>query len=261
MKRLFNITVLCALLMLPFSLHGQVRSDTRSNAMRPVKWTPNRIASGRVAPVGIRPWSSPFRSRPSHPVRTRSPRSGAAPVTSLRFVSATNPGLAPGYFDGTPCRTNPSYAVSFFCSQFVNDGQADFGAAAFAPIYWIVPMDYSQEEETPPAPAEPDGSVAAQVQDLTDEVEMLREEQSSRQESTPAETEPRTAAAEKPLKTVLVYRDGHQSEVQDYAILGKTLWVFAGQTAKKVPLAALDLDGTIKVNDDRGVDFIPPGAL
>lgn len=122
-------------------------------------------------------------------------------------------------------------------------------------------MDFGQSEETPAPQTEPDNAVAAQVQDLTNEVEMLREEQSSRMEEAVREAEPRASAAEKLVKTVLVFRDGHKSEVQDYAILGKTLWVFAGQTIKRVPLADLDLNGTIKLNDDRGVDFISPSAL
>jgi len=122
-------------------------------------------------------------------------------------------------------------------------------------------MDFGQSEETPAPQAEPDNAVAAQVQDLTNEVEMLRGEQSSRMEEAAREAEPPAFAPEKLLKTVLVYRDGHKSEVQDYAILGKTLWVFAGQTIKRVPLADLDLNGTIKLNDDRGVDFASPDAL
>ena len=58
--------------------------------------------------------------------------------------------------------------------------------------------------------------------------------------------------------TVLVFRDQHQQEVQNYAIAGQTLWVFSEQTAKKIPLADLDLTATAKVNDDRGVDFRVP---
>jgi hypothetical protein len=122
-------------------------------------------------------------------------------------------------------------------------------------------MDFGQAEETPPPQTEPDNAVAAQVQNLTNEVEMLSEEQSSRMEEAARQAEPRASAPEKPLKTVLVFRDGHKSEVQDYAILGKTLWVFTGQTTKKVPLADLDLNGTIKLNDDRGVDFASPDSL
>ena len=44
-------------------------------------------------------------------------------------------------------------------------------------------------------------------------------------------------------------------EVQDYAILGKTLWVFSDQRMQQVPLADLDLAATERVNGERGVDF------
>ena len=70
--------------------------------------------------------------------------------------------------------------------------------------------------------------------------------------------EPSTAAAEKPPTTLIVYRDGRQMEVQDYAILGKTLWVFSDQRTRQVPLADLDLAATQRVNGERGVDFVAP---
>jgi len=183
-----------------------------------------------------------------------------APVL-LGFANGTSPAIPPGYFAGTPCLTTPSYSGSFFCSKFQPSRRPRFGAAVYAPIYWIAPLDYSQVEETPPAQAEADNSVVVQVQALTDEVERLREEQSARRELPAHELEPAASAPEKPLKTVLLYRDGHQSEVEDYAILGKTLWIFAGQTTKKIALTDLDLDGTKKINDERGVDFISPGVL
>ena len=106
-----------------------------------------------------------------------------------------------------------------------------------------------------------DDSVTSQVEALTSEVEMLREEQSSPQDSRPHAAAPRAAVQEKIASTILVYRDGRQSEVQNYAILGPTLWVFADQTTRKIPLADLDLDVTRKLNDDRGVEFVSPGAI
>jgi hypothetical protein len=63
---------------------------------------------------------------------------------------------------------------------------------------------------------------------------------------------------EKPPTTLLVYRDGHQLEVQDYAIQGKTLWVFSDQKTRRIPLADLDLTATQRVNGERGVDFTAP---
>jgi hypothetical protein len=60
--------------------------------------------------------------------------------------------------------------------------------------------------------------------------------------------------------TVLVFRDQHQQEVQNYAIVGQTLWAFGSSRTQKIPLTDLDLPATVKANDDRGVDFRVPGA-
>lgn len=60
--------------------------------------------------------------------------------------------------------------------------------------------------------------------------------------------------------TVLVFRDHHQQEVQNYAIVGQTLWNFAPQHTQKIALADLDLPATEKANDDRGVTFRVPGT-
>jgi hypothetical protein len=58
--------------------------------------------------------------------------------------------------------------------------------------------------------------------------------------------------------TVLVFRDQHKQEVQNYAIVGTTLWNFAPQHTQKIPLSELDIPATTKANDDRGVDFKLP---
>jgi len=57
--------------------------------------------------------------------------------------------------------------------------------------------------------------------------------------------------------TVLVFRDGHQQEVSNYAIMGQTVYIFDSRT-QKIALADLDVAATIKVNDDRGVEFHIP---
>lgn len=60
--------------------------------------------------------------------------------------------------------------------------------------------------------------------------------------------------------TILVFRDQHQREVQNYAIVGPMLWNFTLQRTEKIPLADLDVPATTKANDDRGVDFKLPRA-
>ncbi len=58
--------------------------------------------------------------------------------------------------------------------------------------------------------------------------------------------------------TVLVFKDGHKAEVQNYAIVGDTLFEFSDNRTHKIQLADLDLTATQKANDDRGVDFQLP---
>jgi len=58
--------------------------------------------------------------------------------------------------------------------------------------------------------------------------------------------------------TVLVFRDQRKQEVQNYAIVGQTLWIFSPERTQKVPLADVDIDATQKANDARGVDFRVP---
>jgi hypothetical protein len=58
--------------------------------------------------------------------------------------------------------------------------------------------------------------------------------------------------------TVLVFRDGHRSEVQNYGIVGQTLWAFTERQAKKYPLTDLDLSATKAANEQRGGEFAVP---
>lgn len=60
--------------------------------------------------------------------------------------------------------------------------------------------------------------------------------------------------------SVLVFRDGHQLEIQNYAIVGGTLYDFTPGHTRKIPLSQLDLPATQKANDDRGVDFSLPAS-
>ncbi len=59
-------------------------------------------------------------------------------------------------------------------------------------------------------------------------------------------------------QTVLVFKDGHQATVDNYAIVGSTLYDLSGGKRHKIALADLDLKATAQQNDDRGVDFEVP---
>jgi hypothetical protein len=122
--------------------------------------------------------------------------------------------------------------------------------------------DSGSYQQAPAASApEQDSGLSDQVAELTNQVQMLRDEQATRDYLRPPAAETRAAASqEKPLSTVLVYRDGHQLEVQNYAVMGNTVWVLGDQTTRKIPLTDLDLDVTEKLNADRGVEFAAPAT-
>lgn len=76
-------------------------------------------------------------------------------------------------------------------------------------------------------------------------------------ETKPALPDPEVEVAAQPA-TVLVFKDGHHSDILNYAIVGDTLFDLGAGHAKKILLADLDLVATHKANDDRGVDFQIP---
>jgi hypothetical protein len=99
--------------------------------------------------------------------------------------------------------------------------------------------------------------LARELDRLSDEVERLRDEQQARY----APPAPRAQAPSKPEPhepTVLVFRDKHTQEVENYAIVGQTLWIFSEQRATKVPLSSVDVDATSNANYARGSEFHVP---
>lgn len=149
----------------------------------------------------------------------------------------------------------PVYAIPYY--------YADYPAV-------VEPTDTSMEENYGPGPTIFDrrGSQASSA-----DLERQYDERLSRLEkqldaaeakdssttSAQAET-PETPAAAQP-STLLVFRDGHTSEVENYAIVGDTLYDFSSGLRHKIPLTDLDLGATQKQNENRGVDFhLPAGS-
>ncbi|HEY2912740.1 MAG TPA: hypothetical protein VGK21_05230 [Candidatus Angelobacter sp.] len=64
---------------------------------------------------------------------------------------------------------------------------------------------------------------------------------------TPVPVEDKTPAA------VFIFKDGHQLETKNYAIMNGTLFDFSSKTLKKIQLDEIDSAATLKANDDRGV--------
>ncbi|MGP0020454.1 MAG: hypothetical protein ACLPHP_17940 [Candidatus Sulfotelmatobacter sp.] len=68
------------------------------------------------------------------------------------------------------------------------------------------------------------------------------------------------ASPEQPREpTLLIFKDGHQLELGNYAIIGTILFDLTPGHARRIALADLDLEATRKQNDDRGISFqLPP---
>jgi hypothetical protein len=100
---------------------------------------------------------------------------------------------------------------------------------------------------------------------LADEVQQLREERDSR--SAPPQPAPQPQQQSKlqqsseDLPVILVFLDKRIQEVRNYAVANEMLVVLDGNRKKKYPLADIDLAATMKLNDERGVDFEVPNPV
>jgi hypothetical protein len=69
-----------------------------------------------------------------------------------------------------------------------------------------------------------------------------------------------SAAEPQQPTTTLVFKDGHQIEIANYAIVSQTLYDLTPGHPRKIALADLDLPATEKQNDDNGVTFALPSS-
>jgi len=243
MRYLLAIAVLLAGGGYPSSLHAQHRGGSHSfaSARGGFGFRAFRAAPGSAREIRLKPAPGLLGNRPGSPVRTRHHYQ-----------------LDAGYWPGTPCLTNPGYAGSYFCRQYLPHSRYSYVPFYGFPLWYGLNSYPSEEEATSPAPAPApaeNADLAGEVEHLAEEVELLREEPSAPAASAPAAAAP--APEEKPVPAVLVFRDGHKGEAENYAVLGQTLYVFEGERTRKIPLAQLDLAATQKVNEEQGVEFVP----
>jgi hypothetical protein len=166
-------------------------------------------------------------------------------------------GFGPGWgFRGWPFFHHHHYWYPWYSGYYGGYGYPWWGVSSYAGY----PLEYYPSESYlsafNPQAAEIQRQQQAEIARLNDEVARLRE-----QEARPAlPPEPRSSKSS--LETTqLVFSDHHTEEVQNYAIVGPTLWVFTEQRARKILLSDLDIPATTKANDDRGVDFHLPQSM
>ena len=88
----------------------------------------------------------------------------------------------------------------------------------------------------------------------------LAEPRQASPEPAPVAAQPQAAPVQDQPQTVLIFKDGHQLEVRNYAIIGSMLYDLTPGRRNKVALSDLDLRATARENDTRGVDFQLPAG-
>ena len=150
-----------------------------------------------------------------------------------------------GLFLGSPFFP---YSPGFY-GDYYGDGYGGYGPPAAQPV--VVNSDNGNSAE-----------LAAEVQQLTDEVSDLRSEENRRynEDRDKASSGATLSAKEPAVSTVFVFRDGHRISAKSYAIAGQTLWIFSEQNAHKYQISDLDASATEQVNAANGVEFHVPGS-
>ncbi len=278
MYRVPAIAVILAAAACPPSLAGQMRAMQHPTG-------PVQVG----VPLRVRPPSGGF--------GVMSSRSFSRRVSFVRPVPFRH-NLPFSISVGNTCFTDPLFDP-FFCQQLLFRDQFLFAQPALFPYPVYTAPYYQAAEQSAPTVADREGDLAREVERLTDEVELLRAPRaapealllewhgdhwvrvtSPAQSATGAQPDyseqsnGRSApsvgnSASQPLRelppAVLVFRDGRKEEVSSYTIVGGTMYTKAdywisGSWTKEIRIADLDLPATLRLNQERGVQFALPAA-
>jgi hypothetical protein len=206
-------------------------------------------------------------------------RFGHAPATVTRFGGGTQfpggfhaPRRGPGRFHPQPTfnRGHHHHGFNFAPAVRFRYRYPLYYGGYYSPSYWDWwGSSYDSNESSQNDYAQ--RQMLGQIDDLSQEVQRLRQEKESSQTAsalaaTPAPRPtpvPPQASVEPPkidsgLPVVLVFFDKKIQEIKNYAVMNEMLVVFDGTRTRKIPLRDVDLAATMKLNDERGVDFQIP---
>lgn len=214
-----------------------------------------------------------FSTAPLNAQRMSGPRMSGPELRGIP-ASVTSP-RADGTLRGIPGSvTDPRASFGFRGSVSFGNRRAidSFHHRRPVPVvvvpYYAYPYvyDYSAYEEPQPASETVQPQVIIIKDETTHSDDSSRYGEHSFEEREPAHEEavqPKSAPAPQPEDagppTTLVYRDGHKTELRNYAIVGTDLLdLTRSPVIKRIPLASLDLNATRHENEENGVDFYLP---
>jgi hypothetical protein len=181
--------------------------------------------------------------------RPMGPRLTIMGPTSRLVVPQLFPGFYPPFLWGVD--TAPAYAEPGYVSPSVSQNEAPL-LSEMQPLY--------------PAPPPTAGSVESLVLENRGGqwVRVSNYGQSPAHEL-PTQPGSAPATATKLPPASLVFRDGHSEEVERYMVQGNFIFASTnywstGSWTRKIPVAELDVPATLKLNEERGVNFKLPSG-
>lgn len=207
------------------------------------------------------------------PSSVTSPGFGGRPINGTPpSVTSLGPrGFTPGR---SPAFVTPPLPVPLRNDHLHNGNQHrrhGFQGESFVPWIYAVPMPYADDNGSTDDPQSGDDSEYQGGPTIFDRrgsgadsyIPPVRDVPAAHQSQAAPENPAGDQSAAPPQEsTVLVFKDGRQLEVGNYAIVGSTLFDLTPGHSRKVALADLNLDATRQQNDDRGVIFrLPPTAV
>lgn len=189
------------------------------------------------------------------------PRFGAG------FGSRFHGGFRPrfGFRGGFPGRFHSRFGSSFafygafgypFYGFYASYGYPWYGAYAY-PVYSYPAYSYPVAESSSRYDSDLDYSY--QQKRNMEELDRLEDRVTRLEDQRAAANVPRPPQYEAQVKSaspiVLIFRDKHSQEAENYAIVGQTIWLFNEKRATRVPLSEIDTAATERANQDRGIDL------
>jgi len=204
-----------------------------------------------------------------------------APRTPASFRAGGRPGFGSrglgrrGFFPGSRFSPGWAFLLPPIYPDFDYDYDYDNGPEAIQePPPWVVPT-HADQPSAPAKPIEPlvlerHGDEWVRIAGYSQSPAPAQSIQPSagHAPNPPSETAGQNNAGQLAPKlppAVLVFRDGHQEEIERYTIIGQVIHIRAdywstGSWTRKVAIADLDLPATLRVNRERGGKFSLPSG-
>src|SRR5215471_19931988 len=147
---------------------------------------------------------------------------------------------------------NDPFFDPLFCQRLFFNNPVLFSQPILLPYPIYTESSYAPPEESPSIEQDQQSELNGKIDRLTDEVERLREQQAA---SPPQPSSGRQATSDNLPSRILVFRSGQREEIQNYVLVGDTLWILTEQRARKIPVSDLDMETTKSANAERGLEF------